>query len=92
MRNDQEQFAPLGPAIPKPAPEPAPEWRPSGGTPGFEINAQGQLRHVPPKPPPVALPGPYLGTPQTWGRAIEALRRECWRSTSPRPNSGTTPE
>lgn len=67
--DSDEKFQPLGPKVQPPAPEPKPEWRPTG-TPGIDINQQGQLRHVP-TPPPAPL---YYGTPETWGRAIESIR------------------
>jgi len=81
MRNDAETFQPLGQKIEKPAPA-APEWQPTG-SPGIERNQQGQLRNVTPPPPPDPTPwiytGLYAGTPTTWGRAIESLRREAAR-------------
>lgn len=72
MRDDREQFGPLGQKVEKPA-QPKPEWVKTD-TPGIERNQQGQLRHVPnPSPEPPFTP--YYGNPTTWGAAIEALRR-----------------
>jgi len=34
---------PLGERVPRPQPAP-PDWRPQAGTPGIEVNRQGQLR------------------------------------------------
>lgn len=51
MKDDREQFPPLGPPKERPKPEPVPEWRPTG-TPGIERNRHGQLRHVPPETKP----------------------------------------
>ena len=79
MRNDSEQFQPLGQKIEKPAAQPAPEWKPTG-TPGIERNSQGQLRNVRPTPADPQAPWVYIGTPSTWGRAIEALREEAKRA------------
>lgn len=62
--------------VEKPAPEPAPQWRPTG-TPGIEQDSEGRLRTSIPENEAcnAAPPFPYFGSPQTWGRAIEAIRQ-----------------
>lgn len=75
MRDDREQFMPLGPKVDKPVQQ-KPEWVPTD-KPGIARNQKGQLRHIPnPPPPKVTLPCPYYGSPQSWGRLIEALHAE----------------
>lgn len=77
---DRDEVQPLGQPLPREkAPDTRPEWVPTG-TPGIERHRDtGQIRTNRPEPPPEIPPFPYFGTPQTWGRVIDALRRECWR-------------
>jgi hypothetical protein len=78
---DRDDTPGLGEPLPRQQPaDTRPEWEPTG-TQGIERHrGTGQLRNVTPPPPSAAVP--YIGTPQTWGRAIESLRRECWRQRS----------
>jgi hypothetical protein len=80
MRNDAETFAPLGPAKPKPGPAPQPEWKPTG-TPGVEINAQGQRRTNKPEnelanglPP---MPFTFYGTALNWRILMSRIKPGC---------------
>jgi hypothetical protein len=78
MRGDSEQFQPLGPKVEQPAPAPPPEWKPTD-TPNVYRAPDGKLKHMPPVPPPEPSPWLYIGTAETWGRAIESLRQEAAR-------------
>lgn len=75
--------APDTPGLGKPLPreKPAdtrPEWLPTDKPNVYRHRDTGQLKHSPPTPP-AAPYVPYIGTPKTWGRVIQDLRRECWR-------------
>lgn len=74
---DRDDTPGLGRKIERPAPAPDTTPRPTG-TPGIVRGSDGKLSTALPKPPPEPLPYLYIGTPQTWGRAIESLRRETW--------------
>ena len=75
---DRDEVPGLGNPVPREKPaDTRPEWLPTD-TPGIERHRDtGRVRNVTPPPPSAAVP--YIGTPQTWGRAIESLRRETWR-------------
>ena len=68
----------LGRKIEQPAPAPATTPTPTG-TPGIVRNPDGKLGTQIPTPPPEPPEWLYIGTPQTWGRAIESLRQEAAR-------------
>jgi hypothetical protein len=70
-------FQPLGPAKPRPAPA-APTLPQPTGTPGIVRNPDGRLgTNFPENDGANATvpPFPYYGNWQTWGRAIESIRR-----------------
>jgi hypothetical protein len=78
---DRDEVPGLGKPLPREKPADArPEWLPTG-TPGIERHRDtGQTRTNIPTPPAEPAPwSPYFGTPRTWGRVIEVMRRECWR-------------
>lgn len=68
MRDDAEQFLPLGPKVDKPKPEPKPEWQKTD-RPGIERNTiDGKLRNTAPTPPPMYHPCIY------WHGALARFR------------------
>ncbi len=89
---DRDDVPGLGKPLPRDKPvDTRPEWLPTG-TPGIERHRDsGQMRNVTPPPPPAEVWVPYFGSPQTWGRVIDALRRECWAGVDGRQILPTHP-
>jgi hypothetical protein len=60
MKNDAEQFLPLGQAKPKPAPEAKPEWT-ATNTVGVEVDRDGKLRtSIPENELASGIPCPFV--------------------------------